>query len=148
MNSSQSTRSGTWLLRVGTTAWNRKNTTLSNKDNMAIRKLLFEFTSNTSLNLGPSLLSRNWYKDNDSLLAITNLDLSSSSSSISYSLISFNPPSHLLSSSNLERTKILLQLGNVVFQVDKSLSNSELEFSGRLCTSNFSDLVRSHVGQN
>lgn len=55
--------------------------------------------------------------------------------------------SHLLSSSDLERTKILLQLGNVVLQVNKSLGNSELEFGGGLCTSNFGDLVRSHVGQ-
>lgn len=61
--------------------------------------------------------------------------------------ISFNQPPHLLSSSDLERTKILLQLGNVVLQVNKSLGNSELEFGGRLCTSNFGDLVRSHVGQ-
>jgi len=45
VNSGQSARSGTGLLTVVTTTRNSQDTTLSNKDNMTIRELLFEFTS-------------------------------------------------------------------------------------------------------
>jgi hypothetical protein len=75
VDSSQSTRSGTRLLGVVTTAGNSQDTTLSNEDNVTVRELLLELTGKTSLNLVESSLARDGDKDDNSLLTGTELDL-------------------------------------------------------------------------
>ncbi|RUS33346.1 hypothetical protein BC938DRAFT_472077 [Jimgerdemannia flammicorona] len=54
-------------------------------------------------------------------------------------------PTHLLSSGELQRPQLLLQLGDVVFQVEKGLGNSEFDLVGRGGACGLGDLVRSHV---
>lgn len=51
---------------------------------------------------------------------------------------------YLLGGSDAERTQFLLQVGDIVLQVDKSLSNAKLEFIGGFSSSELGDLVRSH----
>lgn len=76
VNSGQSTASRTGLLVVGATSGDRQDTTLSNKDNVTVRELLLELTSESSLNLVESIEARNRDKDDDSLLTTTEFNLS------------------------------------------------------------------------
>ena len=75
VDSGQSTASGTRLLTVGTTSRNRQDTTLSNKNNVAVREFLFELTSKSSLDLLESSLRRNRDEDDNSLLTSTKFNL-------------------------------------------------------------------------
>jgi hypothetical protein len=75
VDSGQSTRSGTRLLTGVTTGRNSQDTTLSNKDNVRVRELLFEFAGKSSLNLLETSLSGNRDKNNDGLLTSTELNL-------------------------------------------------------------------------
>jgi hypothetical protein len=75
VHSSQSTAA--WTLLLGTTlaCWLRKDATLSNKDNMAVRELLLQLAGEALLNLMVLSQKWDWDKDNDGLFAVTKLDL-------------------------------------------------------------------------
>jgi hypothetical protein len=75
VDSSKSAGSWASLLLAGVASRLGHDTALSNEENVAVRELLLELTGESLLDLVEGLELRNRDKDNDSLLATTNLNL-------------------------------------------------------------------------
>lgn len=131
VDSSQST--ATWsLLFVGIWAaalWLGQDPTLGTEDNVTSREFLLQFTNQTDLDLLERSLLWNGNVDNDSLKDEKN------KSKVFY-MVEVSMETHFLGSefnlacaSNVEFTKLLLQIG-VHLQLQKSLADLFLKFIG------------------
>ena len=132
MDASEGTRTRTLLLNTGSPCGLAQHPSLGNKDNMAVRELLLEFTGEPRsferiqlnsdfhiflrpgytplLNLVEGLQLRDGDKDDNGLLSATDIDFTGSG--------------------DLKGTELSLELGDVVFEVDQSLGDAGLCFIG------------------
>lgn len=123
---------------------------LSNKENVTVRELLLELTGESLLNLVEGLELRNRDKDDDSLLATTNLDLNlvvtKNLALIPFiaKILSSGTITHLLGRRDLKGSEFLLELSDIVLKIEKSLSNAQFDFIGWGSASRLSNLVRGH----
>lgn len=103
-----------WSLLGGprSTTWLLEDSSLSNEDDVSVGELLLKLSGQTLLNLVERLEERDWDKDDDSLLATTDLDFTGSG--------------------DLERTQVGLKVGDRCLEVVQGLSDGEFYLIGRV----------------